>query len=599
MATTQPSLDSFKGLLGSGNLGGAYTGAKAAGYKDTEIADWASKNYDTSKGGAAAWMKGYSTAPTAPMAKNTAAATQQDVNQFDQYLGQGDYGKALELGRSFGYGNEDITKYIGQKYGAEAGDAAKGWMLGYDQARQDKIIPTVDNRTYANQQQLDQFNKYIKGGEYDTAYAYGKSFGYTDQEIANYLQGQYGTSADAILGWMAAKNAGSGRATPGEAIISNYQAPTNLNYSTAAAPGLIDAERSKIGDVGAIETERAKAQGYTPTNWEVDPTKLSDAEAARILSKDSALMQGAQGIGRQQAQARGMLNSSIGNSAVVGSMLQPAERMGTQNAQTYAAAGQTNAAAANQAAQFGAQAQNVAELANVAQANQAKLTQAEMQAQVNINNAKMAFDAQAQNVANAQQNLQFNASEENKAKLQQALMAQDKAKMDLDQAQFNAQEAGATSRFNIEQQNAQTLARQQMAQAQAESQRTREYNQAESQKAREFESGMQSERLKSAADLAQKSIDANFKDSAMKAQLSRDLANAQMSFDALTKSSSTAAAFTEALNSKIEQIASLDMEPAAKQQLISTIIRNYNVGMNNVNALMNINWGDLFVEETV
>jgi hypothetical protein len=136
-----------------------------------------------------------------------------------------------------------------------------------------------------------------------------------------------------------------------------------------------------IGDVS-----KANSTGYSSTDIGVTPDQTVEGRVNGIIASNSPLMQQAQSRALQQANSRGLINSSIAESAGQSAVLDAATNIAKQDAQTYANAASQNAGAKTAASQFGATASNTINLANAGAENSAATA-----------NAKAANDAQLAN----------------------------------------------------------------------------------------------------------------------------------------------------------------------------------------------------------
>ena len=101
---------------------------------------------------------------------------------------------------------------------------------------------------------------------------------------------------------------------------------------------------------------------YDPTQINVTPGMLASGNLAAIMDPNSPLMVQAATQGNQQANRRGLQNSSIGISAAQDSMLRAATPLAQQDASTQANIASANAGAMNSAGQFNAGAKNTSAL---------------------------------------------------------------------------------------------------------------------------------------------------------------------------------------------------------------------------------------------
>lgn len=111
------------------------------------------------------------------------------------------------------------------------------------------------------------------------------------------------------------------------------------------------------------------AQTGQVTDWNVDDKQTAQGQLAGMLKSDSPLMQWSATQGKQQAQKRGLLNSSMGIEASQNAMIQNAAPIAQQDANTFAQAGQFNASNKTTGSFNNAQAENTARQFNAGSAN--------------------------------------------------------------------------------------------------------------------------------------------------------------------------------------------------------------------------------------
>lgn len=138
----------------------------------------------------------------------------------------------------------------------------------------------------------------------------------------------------------------------------------------------------------------------TANKWTVDPNQTVEARIGGIVKADSPLMQQAATAAKQQANQRGLLNSSMAVGAGQGAVLNAAMPIAQQDASTFANAARYNADALNSMAQFNAGAKNAASTQNAQlglsaqQSNQsASLAQAQQGYDAAFKSAYQAADA--------------------------------------------------------------------------------------------------------------------------------------------------------------------------------------------------------------
>lgn len=84
-----------------------------------------------------------------------------------------------------------------------------------------------------------------------------------------------------------------------------------------------------------------------PTPWDVAPNQTVASQLEQILKTDSPLMQQARTRALQRMNANGTVNSAMANSAAESAMIDAAMPIATQDASTFASAGEFNAGASN------------------------------------------------------------------------------------------------------------------------------------------------------------------------------------------------------------------------------------------------------------
>ncbi len=84
-----------------------------------------------------------------------------------------------------------------------------------------------------------------------------------------------------------------------------------------------------------------------PTRWDVTPNETVRSQLQQIIADDSPLMQQARARAMQQANSRGLLNTSMAATAGQAALYDAAMPIATQDASTYARAGEFNANTAN------------------------------------------------------------------------------------------------------------------------------------------------------------------------------------------------------------------------------------------------------------
>jgi hypothetical protein len=119
----------------------------------------------------------------------------------------------------------------------------------------------------------------------------------------------------------------------------------------------------------AQQRPQAEAAVATPAFWHVGDDQLVQTHLNNILKENGPLMQRAAAFGDMQANARGLVSSSLGVQAAQGAMIDRATPIATSDAGTYAAAGRTNAELGTQAALENARAKTSVSQFNTEQGN--------------------------------------------------------------------------------------------------------------------------------------------------------------------------------------------------------------------------------------
>ncbi len=226
--------------------------------------------------------------------------------------------------------------------------------------------------------------------------------------------------------------------------VDNSQQAKSSNY-----------QAQKIGDAAkwnVADNQLAKASNYEaatlsdPTKWNIDKNQTSAGQLENIIAKDGSLMQLARTRGMQQANQRGLLNTSMGIGAAQDSVIAAATPFAQQDATTYANAGQFNADAANKFAVENAGFLNQASQFNATANQDISKYNADVNAKAAGYNAEtankfLAADAQAANQAN-----EFNATADQD-------VSKYNADMNAKSAQYNATSANEAGQFNSQAEN--------------------------------------------------------------------------------------------------------------------------------------------------
>lgn len=166
------------------------------------------------------------------------------------------------------------------------------------------------------------------------------------------------------------------------------------DYPSAAPPaatGIMSAVAPATDAVKPIDPNayKVKTTDATATNWNVDPNQTVQGQIGGIIAKDSPLMQQAATSAKQQANQRGLINSSMAVGAGHDAVYRAAMPIAQQDASTYGNAARYNADAANSMSTFNAGAQNQA----AAQSAQLGLSADQSNQSASLAQAQQAYDA--------------------------------------------------------------------------------------------------------------------------------------------------------------------------------------------------------------
>jgi hypothetical protein len=229
-------------------------------------------------------------------------------------------------------------------------------------------------------------------------------------------------------GYLATTAAGAAPVVAGQGTAQSYQAA-----QAQRAPDVV-AEK-------AVATN-ATSQGYQATDanaalrpgaslWDVDSNSTVQGQIGKIVDEGGPMQQRAATRSLQDANKRGMANSTMAITAGQAALYDAALPIAQQDANTYAQSGQFNAGAKNERDQFNAGTQSQVNLANAAERNKAALFGSD-----SSNKASM-FNAE-----NSTKNSQFNVEKA----LQAGIVNQEQANK---MSAINAEMKNRASEFNI------------------------------------------------------------------------------------------------------------------------------------------------------
>jgi len=180
----------------------------------------------------------------------------------------------------------------------------------------------------------------------------------------------------------------TGQLTPGD---KNFGLPGYRQPDTESV-GLLNNATVNPPPAAQATVEKATAVNYTPNAFQITPDQTVQDQIAKITSSDSKLMQQARTRANQDAQAKGLFNSSLAVEAGQNAVLSQALPIAQQDAATYNQAATNTTNAQNAAAFQNAQAQNAVNLQNSQSANAVNMQNA---AETNkLFSTKLSLDSQ-------------------------------------------------------------------------------------------------------------------------------------------------------------------------------------------------------------
>lgn len=149
-------------------------------------------------------------------------------------------------------------------------------------------------------------------------------------------------------------------AQPGADVNAIHQAFD----ASAVQNGEFNTTKTPATTAATAEAVPATATGYTAQQLNVTPDMTVQGQLQSITDPNSPIIQQARTQGLQNAAARGLTNSSIAQTGADAAVYAAATPIAQQDANTYLGAGTLNTNSVNTANQFGAAAQNTANLQN-------------------------------------------------------------------------------------------------------------------------------------------------------------------------------------------------------------------------------------------
>lgn len=125
-----------------------------------------------------------------------------------------------------------------------------------------------------------------------------------------------------------------------------------LINATPTADQLAAQQKAEADKALAAKTTSSIAPTVAQTKWTVDSPQTVQGQIADITAKDAPLQQLAKTSAIQQAARSGLINTSMAVGAAQDAVTRSALPIAQQDAQTFAAAGQTNTAESNKIGMF-------------------------------------------------------------------------------------------------------------------------------------------------------------------------------------------------------------------------------------------------------
>ena len=247
---------------------------------------------------------------------------------------------------------------------------------------------------------------------------------------------------------------------------------TLLTAATKAmsAPQATGYDAATAGASG-YDASNAAAKGYTAgtaglTNWNPETNQTVQGQLSGILAANSPLLQQARAASLAQMNQRGLVNSSMAVGAGQEAVIKQALPIASQDATTFANAGQLNTNLANQNAQFNTGQSNTGLQFTTGAINQAALANAGAQNQAAQFTAGGMNQAALNNAANQNQAAQFTAGVQTDVSKQYSTALNSTVQNMLDQSMKVAL-ANADASTKIELQNIDATTRKDLAATEA------------------------------------------------------------------------------------------------------------------------------------
>lgn len=241
--------------------------------------------------------------------------------------------------RANGASDADLAKIGAEKFGV-TGDQFNLAQMAYAPA----AAPSAPADRFTDDQYAAA-RQWASGKDGSTILNKASDLGLTSAELGKVF-GEFGGSGSQVTGITGYGSGFSGMTADGqnkpnamwgdwEKEAAKWKFDTNTGWSQQKKP--LQAPTTGIG--------LSDLQG--PTRWDVAPNETVRSQLQQIIADDSPLMQQARARAMQQANSRGLLNSSMAATAGQAALYDAAMPIATQDASTYARAGEFNANTSN------------------------------------------------------------------------------------------------------------------------------------------------------------------------------------------------------------------------------------------------------------
>lgn len=370
----------------------------------------------------------------------------------------------------------------------------------------------------------------------------------------------------------------------GQGVAGSYEATT-----AQAAPNVT---------AGTAQATNATTQGYQATDaqaalrpeaslWDVDKNSTVQGQIANITESGSPLMQRAETRALQNANKRGLANSSMAVTAGQAALYDAALPIAQQDANTFAQSGQYNAGARNEVSRDNSQIQTQVNLTNAGARNEAAAFGADAANKGSMFNAENSTRNSQFNVDKALQAGIVNQEQANKMAALNAEMINRAAEFnittDAQMQQFNIDAALKAGVINQEQAN-------KMAQFNAaSSNEMSQFNAGEANKVSMFQANLNADIAKHNASQSNDLLKLG-----MDSQTKVALAEIEANYKTLMQSSASGSeVYKQSIASIAQILQNNDMDEAAKQTAIQNITGVLNASLAITGQIANLDLPEL------